>query len=224
MTRIPKIAKTTSGTVLLDEQELDVSTWTVGSSRAKGVAVSAKGAFELLGRRGSLRHVVVGVIGPRDATEEQLKAAERLANILAEYGITLICGGKTGVMQAASRGCASAGGLMIGLLPGSSPREANEFVGVPLPTGLGEARNMIIAKSARVLVAVGGSYGTLSEVAYGLHFSKPVIGLAGAANVEGVVHVDGPEAAANAVFEALLFSAAYPDDKEGCKFSYMTAQ
>lgn len=220
MAMIPKIAKTTSGEILLNGQELDVKNWTLIPSDLTGAAISAKGAFEHLKAQASLRHIVVGIIGPRDATDKQMEAAEQIAHSLASYGITLICGGKTGVMHAASKGCHEAGGLLIGLLPGSKPSEANEFVGVPLPTGLGEARNMIIAKSARVLVAVGGSYGTLSEVAYGLHFSKPVIGIENAADVDGVVHVQNPEAAAVAVLEALFFSAANPDPEEGCKLSY----
>ena len=88
---------------------------------------------------------------------------------------------------------------------------------------MGEARNMVIAKSARVLIAVGGSYGTLSEVAYGLHFSKPVVGLEGAANVDGMVHVDGADQAVNTALEALFFSAAHPNPNGGCKVPYRIA-
>lgn len=217
---IQSITKTISGTILLDGGELDVSKWAVRPSTKTGSVVSATGAFKHLSKQHSLRHLVVGIIGPRDATEEQIKAAESVAYQLGGLGITLICGGKSGVMEAASRGCKDAGGLLIGILPGSIPSEANDFVGIPLPTGLGEARNMIIAKSSRVLLAVGGSYGTLSEVAYGLHFSKPVIGLAGAADVDGVVHVKDAEAATNAALEALLQCATSPISEEGCKITY----
>jgi uncharacterized protein (TIGR00725 family) len=220
MAMIQNITKSTSGTILLDGKELDVPKWTVRSSNKTGVAVSAMVAFKQLSKQKSLRHLVVGIIGPRDATDEQFKAAESVAYQLGGLGITLICGGKSGVMEAASKGCKESGGLLIGILPGSIPSEANDFVGIPLPTGLGEARNMIIAKSARVLIAVGGSHGTLSEVAYGLHFSKPVIGLAGAADVEGVVHVKDSEAAANAALEALLLCATSPVSEQGCKISY----
>lgn len=217
---IQNITKSSSGAILLDGEELDVPKWTVRSSNQTGAVISAMGAFKQLNKQGALRHLVVGVIGPRDATGEQIKAAESVAYQLGELGITLICGGKSGVMEAASKGCKESGGLLIGLLPGSIPSEANDFVGIPLPTGLGEARNMIIAKSARVLIAVGGSYGTLSEVAYGLHFSKPVIGLAGAADVEGVVHVNDPDAAVNAALEALLLTATSPISEQGCKIPY----
>lgn len=137
-----------------------------------------------------------------------MAAAEQVAHALGGLGLTLICGGKTGVMAAASKGCRDAGGLMLGILPGS---EANDYVAIPLPTGLGEARNMVIVKSARVLVAVGGSYGTLSEVAYGLHFSKPVIGLEGAAEIDGVQIVRGAAQAVDAVMNALLLASTRPE-------------
>ena len=119
--------------------------------------------------------------------------------------------------------CRKAGGLMVGLLPGSKPDEANPFVGIPLPTGLGEARNMIIAKSARVLVAIGGSYGTLSEVAYGLHFSKPVISLNDAPDVDGVRHVADADEAVAAVLEELLLAAKRAGPAANCKNSDTSA-
>lgn len=205
---IPDLSKSASGDILLSGAKLDVATWTLSPSDQQGEPVSIVQAFEHLNAQGSLRNIVIGIIGPRDATEGQLVAAERVAHHLGSLGVTLICGGRSGVMEAASKGCQEAGGLLIGILPGSDPSEANAFVGIPLPTGLGEARNMIIAKSARVLIAVGGSYGTLSEVAYGLHFSKPVIGLEGAADVEGVEHVEDAEAAVNAALGALLLTAS----------------
>lgn len=221
---IQRITKTASGSILLDGKELNIRKWTTAPSNQTGSAVSATEAFQFLNENACLRHLVVGVIGPRDATAEQYETAERVGYLLGALGITLICGGKSGVMEAASKGCNDAGGLLIGILPGSKPSEANDFVGIPLPTGLSEARNMVIAKSGRVLVAVGGSYGTLSEVAYGLHFSKPVIGVAGAADVKGVAHVSDADAAANAALEALLLTATSPDSEEGCKFPYTVDQ
>jgi uncharacterized protein (TIGR00725 family) len=103
----------------------------------------------------------------------------------------LICGGRTGVMEAAARGAARAGGLTLGLLPGDDIALANPFIAVPLATGLGEMRNAVIARAAFCLVAVGNSHGTLSEIALGLRFGKAVFGLAGAAEVEGVVQLGG---------------------------------
>jgi uncharacterized protein (TIGR00725 family) len=204
---ISNLSKSASGDILMSGATLDVSTWALNAGEQQGEPISVIEAFEHLNTHTSLKHIVIGIIGPRDATQQQMAVAERVAYRLGSLGITLICGGKSGVMEAASKGCTNSSGLLIGILPGSDPSEANSFVGIPLPTGLGEARNMIIAKSARVLVAVGGSYGTLSEVAYGLHFSKPVIGVEGAADVEGVRHVEDADAAVSAALEELLITA-----------------
>ncbi len=168
--------------------------------------------FRRCHRSNSLRHLVIGVIGPREATDNQLRAADNIGKQLGKLGVTLICGGRSGVMEAVSKGCRSGGGLMIGILPGSEPESANQYVDIPLPTGLGEARNMIIAKSARVLIAVGGSHGTLSEIAYGLHFSKPVIGLEGAPDIEGLVQAGDSDEAILLALRALLRVAAEVED------------
>lgn len=206
-----------NGAVLVNGAELDVESWTRRSTNigSDSPSISAREYFANSVEHKSLRHLVIGIIGPRAATHEQITTAYSIANALGGLGLTLICGGKSGVMEAASRGCRDAGGLMIGILPGSTPGEANPYVGIALPTGLNEARNMVIANSARVLIAVGESYGTLSEVAYGLHFSKPVIGVEGAANVEGVVHADSADAAVNLALEALLLSAKLKDSNTG---------
>lgn len=164
-------------------------------------------ALAALRQQTNLHHLVVGVIGPRQASPAQEAAAEAMGGVLAKVGITVICGGKSGVMQAVCKGCAAAGGLAIGILPGTDPDDANPHVAIPLPTGLSEGRNMVIARAARVLIAVGGSYGTLSEVAYGLHFSKAVIGLEDAPQVEGVQHAATVEAAADLAMAALIATA-----------------
>jgi uncharacterized protein (TIGR00725 family) len=97
-------------------------------------------------------------------------------------------------MEAACRGAKGAGGTTVGLLPGVDRSAANPFVDVAIPTGLGEARNAVVVHAADVLIAVGGGYGTLSEIALGLKAGKRVIGV-GTWDVDGVVRVDGPEAA-----------------------------
>ena len=208
------------GTVCVDGAPLDPALWCVGPVEAPeaGRETSPIEAFQTLAETNSLRHLVVGVIGPREATPAQETAAEAVGQALGQLGLTLICGGRTGVMRSVSKGCSAVGGLMIGILPGSHPEEANEFVGIPLPTGLGEARNMVIAKSARVLIAIGGSYGTLSEVAYGLHFSKAVIGLAGAPDVDGVRQAPDVPTAVNLALDALATSAV-EKTKQSCKLS-----
>ncbi|HEY3533783.1 MAG TPA: hypothetical protein VGL43_11740, partial [Casimicrobiaceae bacterium] len=99
---------------------------------------------------------------------------------------------------------ARAGGVSIGLLPDTEPALANPYVSVAIATGIGEARNALIARAALCLVAIGDSYGTLSEVALGRQFGKRVIGLAGAARVDGVVHVDTPRAAIEHVARVAL--------------------
>lgn len=148
--------------------------------------VSGLAALERVLAGEQVRKIPVGVIGPRDATEAQLKTAEAIGTRLGQIGLTMICGGKAGVMSAAAKGCHQAGGLSVGLIPDHDWREANPYIQLPIATGLSEARNLIIAKSCEVLIAIGGSYGTLSEIAFGLHFSKPVIGISGAPEVDGL--------------------------------------
>lgn len=131
----------------------------------------------------------VGVIGPNDASSEQDAAAEQVGSILGRMRLTLLCGGRQGVMEMACSGAAGVGGLTIGLLPHADPGLANRFVTVPIASGIGEARNAIIAQASACLVAIGDSHGTLSEVALGLRLGKTVFGLAGAAALPGVVQV-----------------------------------
>jgi uncharacterized protein (TIGR00725 family) len=133
----------------------------------------------------------VAVIGPGD---EPSVAAAEVGRLLAEGGATLVCGGRGGAMEAACRGAKEADGLTIGILPGSDRSEANPFVDVVLPTGLGEARNALVVGAADVVIAIGGGYGTLSEIALALKAGKRVIGI-GTWEIEGVVAAEGPEAA-----------------------------
>ena len=172
---------------------------------APGSPVSVIAAATWLQRRSSHRvRQPVGVIGPRDSGAAQLAAAEAVGRGLADMGITVVCGGRQGVMEAVCRGVASASGISIGLLPEADASLANSFVTVPLATGIGEARNALVARAAFCLVAIGDSYGTLSEVALGLQFGKTVIGLEGAATVTGVRHLDSPAAAVTAVAHLVL--------------------
>ncbi len=148
--------------------------------------------------------IPIGVIGPRDATPPQLAAALRVGELLGDCRLIVICGGRQGVMQAVCEGVARVGGLSIGLLPETEPAAANPFVGVPIATGIGEARNALLARAALCLIAIGDSLGTLSEVAFGRQFGKLVIGLEGAANVEGVRHVSTAREAVDSAAEAIL--------------------
>lgn len=148
--------------------------------------------------------VPVGVIGPREASSAQLAAAEAVGAGLADIGLPVICGGRGGVMEAVCEGVQRAGGVSIGLLPEADPDLANRYATLVVATGIGEARNALIARSARSLVAIGDSFGTLSEVALGRQFGKRVIGLLGAARVDGVVHVDSVADALDQVAREIL--------------------
>jgi uncharacterized protein (TIGR00725 family) len=146
-------------------------------------------------RRGSLSdQPYVAVAGPGDADEETLAVAEQVGAELAERGAVLVCGGLGGAMEAACRGAKATGGVTIGILPGRDRRDANAHVDVAVATGLGEARNALVVRAADVLIAVGGGYGTLSEIALALKAGKRVIGL-GTWEIEGVDGAADPEAA-----------------------------
>jgi uncharacterized protein (TIGR00725 family) len=146
----------------------------------------------------------VGVIGGRHATNAQSVAARALGEALAEAGLTVLCGGRRGVMLAVCEGVAARGGISVGLLPGESLADGNPVVTIPIPTGIGLARNALIARGSLCLVAIGGSYGTLSEVAFGMQFGKRVFGLEGAPHVDGVEHLPTVDAVIAAVARVVL--------------------
>lgn len=174
--------------------------WVGARAEGGGASVDVVGAATWLQREsGHALRQPVGVIGPSAAAPEQLAAADALGRGLAAIGFHVVCGGRQGVMEAVCRGVQAKGGISIGLLPGPEATAANAYVTVPIATGIGEARNALIARAAFCLVAVGDSHGTLSEVALGLRFGRPVIGLAGAARIEGVHHCAGVDEAIAAV-------------------------
>lgn len=119
----------------------------------------------------------MGVIGEGTCSRATAARAERMGRAIAEAGAVLVCGGLGGVMEAASRGAARAGGTVVGLLPGFDARDANRWVTVPIVTGMDQARNVILVRSSDVVIAIGGRYGTLSEIALALKLGKPVVGL-----------------------------------------------
>ena len=121
--------------------------------------------------------MIISVIGSSEPTPEIADLAEQVGRELAGRGITLVCGGLGGVMEAACRGARSAGGTTIGILPGSDPEAANPWVEIPICTGMSYARNVLVVKTGRAVIAVGGAYGTLSEIGHALAESIPVIGL-----------------------------------------------
>ncbi|MEX1045905.1 MAG: TIGR00725 family protein [Actinomycetota bacterium] len=122
--------------------------------------------------------IYVAVCGPADANEQETAWAEEVGTLLARAGAVVVCGGLGGVMDAAARGARSEGGAVIGILPGDSRAGASEHLTASIPTGMGEARNALIARSADAVIAISGEYGTLSEIALALKIGKPVVGLA----------------------------------------------
>ena len=124
------------------------------------------------------RAIQVAVVGAGGSEAEVLaETAEAVGRRLAEAGATLVCGGLGGVMEAACRGAKSAGGPTVGVLPGTDARAANPYVDVAIPTGLGEARNAVVARAGAAMIAIGGGYGTLAEIAFALRAGVAVIGL-----------------------------------------------
>jgi uncharacterized protein (TIGR00725 family) len=119
----------------------------------------------------------VGVAGASQPEAELVELAEVLGRRLAEAGAVVVCGGGGGVMTAVCKGAAAAGGTSVGLLPGESRRDGNPYLGVAVPTGLGEGRNVLLVRASDALVAVGGGFGTLSEIALALRTGVPVVGL-----------------------------------------------
>jgi len=121
--------------------------------------------------------VFVSVIGGSRCSRLEAELAEQVGAELARRGATLICGGLGGVMAAACKGARSAGGTTVGILPGNRREDANPYVDIPIVTTLGEARNVIVVCSGQAVIAIAGKYGTLSEIAYALRNSIPVVGL-----------------------------------------------
>jgi hypothetical protein len=121
--------------------------------------------------------LIIGVIGGQRPPEEALALAERVGELVAKAGATLLCGGLGGVMEAACSGAKRAGGLTIGILPGGDKHEANPHVTIPIVTAMGTARNVIVVRTADALIAVDGSFGTLSEIAHAMELRKRVFAL-----------------------------------------------
>jgi len=136
----------------------------------------------------------IGVIGGATPDSKFRKTAHDVGRLIAEKGAILVCGGLSGVMEAAAQGAKKGGGLTIGILPGVSLQDANPYIDIPITTGLGYSRNSLVAMNADVLIAVDGQFGTLTEIAYGNIYQKKVIGI-GTWDIEGVIQVETAEEA-----------------------------
>jgi uncharacterized protein (TIGR00725 family) len=152
--------------------------------------------------------VQISVIGGAEGEPEILRDAEAVGRGIAEAGAVLICGGRTGVMEAASKGATEAGGTVVGVLPTTSPTEANPYVTHAIATGIGEARNLAVVASGEAVIAIGGEWGTLSEIAHARNLGRPVIAMQSwtlrnrAGTDLGIVAVDTPDEAVRAAVSA----------------------
>jgi uncharacterized protein (TIGR00725 family) len=157
--------------------------------------------------------LIIAVIGASQASPRGVALAEQVGRLLVGQGAVLVCGGLGGIMEAASRGCAQAGGEVIGILPGASAADANPYVSLPIVTDMGHARNVIIAQTAHALIAIEGEYGTLSEIAIGLKLGKPVVQLDSWAEIPGTLQADSAEQAIEIIFAAL--QGGFINDQRG---------
>jgi uncharacterized protein (TIGR00725 family) len=142
----------------------------------------------------------IAVIG--SGVEHEARA-EEVGRLVAERGCTLVCGGRGEVMAAAARGAKSAGGTTIGILPGESRAEANEWIDHVVVTGIGHARNLAVAASGDVVIAVGGSYGTLTEIGFALILGRPVVILEPGLDVDGAARAATPAEAVDLALSRL---------------------
>ena len=137
----------------------------------------------------------IGVIGAGDCPVEIYETSYDMGHIIGEKGWVLICGGLGGVMEGAAKGCFERGGITVGLLPGTEKESANRFITLAIPTGMGEARNVLVVRASDVVIAIAGGYGTLSEIGLALKIGKPVIGLNTWQDIDGVDYVETPQQA-----------------------------
>ena len=163
----------------------------------------------------SPKKIFIGVIGGGDVPPQTARIAEEVGREIARRGAVLVCGGLGGIMEAACQGAAAEGGLTLGILPGDDRRAANPYVKIPIVTGIGYARNMAVVKSSQAVIAVDGSYGTLSEIAFALQSGIPVIGLGtwsisidGRADKNIIIAKNAKDAVERAV---LLIKSRYPE-------------
>ncbi len=139
----------------------------------------------------------IGVIGGSEASQDVLELAEKVGSLIASKGCVLVCGGLGGVMEAAAKGAKASGGLTVGVLPGSSRSDANPYIDIAIATNMGHARNAVIAHTCDALIAVGGRYGTLSEISFGLALGKRVVSLRSWDVDPGIVTANDAEEAVN---------------------------
>jgi len=140
--------------------------------------------------------VNIAVVGGHKCSKKIYKIAEEVGKLIAQEGWTLVCGGGPGVMEAACKGAKSQKGLTVGILPSFKGQEANKYLDVKIPTGLGYARNVLVVRAAEAIIAIDGAYGTLSEIAFAFNEERPVVGI-DTWGIKGVKKVKTPKEAIN---------------------------
>ncbi|MFC2171454.1 TIGR00725 family protein [Acidobacteriota bacterium] len=146
---------------------------------------------------------VIGVIGAASGSPKNNEDAFQIGSLIARKGWTLVTGGLSGVMHYASRGASSEGGIIVGILPHADRTGMSPYVTIPIVTNMGHARNVIIAHTADALIAVGGEYGTVSEMSIGLKLGKPVVAIDPPAKLKGLISAESPEEAIGIVMSRL---------------------
>ena len=153
---------------------------------------------------------IIGVIGASRADDELLKLAEEVGQEIASRGAAVVCGGMMGVMEAVCKGARSRGGLTIGVIPSDDKHDANQYVQIPIVTGMGVGRNVVLVKTADVVIAVGGEFGTLSEIAHALNIGKTVVSLqswqlerATERSIQNLIDAGSPKEAVDLALDAI---------------------
>jgi len=160
------------------------------------------------------RKLRAGVIGGSNPSQEMLNIAYEVGKLLALKGFVIVCGGLGGVMEAVCKGAKDEDGVTIGILPTRDLRDANPYVDIPIATGLGEARNILVVLNSDVIIAIDGAYGTLSEMAYALLYEKPVIAIKSwelfkkGKREKNIIYVDTPQEAVEKLLQVLKLTNA----------------
>jgi len=152
----------------------------------------------------NLRNLIrIGVIGGgKELDPETWNLSYEVGKLIAEKNAILICGGLGGVMEAASKGAKENGGITIGILPGNEINEANPYIDIPIASGIGYMRNLMVILNSHVVIAINGQYGTLTEIAYSLIYKKKIIGL-NTWDIEGIIKANTPEEAIKLAFKII---------------------
>lgn len=145
----------------------------------------------------------IGVIGTSQINAGEYQTAELVGKEIAKRGGIVICGGMGGVMEAVSKGADSENGLVVGILPGTSDKEANKYIDIPIVTGFGHGRNIIVVRSSQAIIAIGGSFGTLSEISFALRLKIPVIGINTWNVSEEIINTENPVQAVDKAFSCI---------------------